>query len=291
MVVLFVVVGLRKRARAARLLDAWDSEEARAEGLISLAWDSDASMPPDDDGAGNDDQSAGRDGMPAHGSQGDAARFFPSDDLVAARSGLLASQWAYRDGPVFLTLPIASYSAAMLAAGAVCAALLARERTGWGQQVEVSWLAGALAMQTGGLAGTEEIELDLRAGQILGVVKRFKEGSSYQVMLPSGAAGVRGDATDSRGTVYVLKSTGNLAVLAGKIAIAIASDNTVAQVISTDQQLDSASGQVTKLAADAPAPRRNCGRPARAPHPATTPRCRGYCSTGKARRPFVAAVR
>jgi hypothetical protein len=70
-------------------------------------------------------------------------------------------------------------------------------------------------------------------------------------MLPSGAAGVRGDAADSRGTVYVLKSTGNLVVLAGKMAIAIASDNTVAQVVSAEQQFDPASGQVTKLADDA----------------------------------------
>jgi hypothetical protein len=108
-----------------------------------------------------------------------------------------------------------------------------------------------LATPTGGLEGTEEIELDLRAGQILGVVKKFKEGSSYQVMLPAGAAGVRGDATDNRGTVYVLKSTGNLVVLAGKMAIAIASDNTVAQVVSADQQFDPTTGQVSKLASDA----------------------------------------
>jgi hypothetical protein len=109
-----------------------------------------------------------------------------------------------------------------------------------------------LGTQSGALEGAEEIELDLRAGQVLGVVKKFKEGSSYQVMLPAGAAGVRADTGDNRGTVYVLKSTGNLAVLAGKMAIAIASDNTVAQVVSADQQFDSANGQVTTLAADAP---------------------------------------
>src|SRR6202158_973198 len=89
--------------------------------------------------------------MPAYGSRGEAAGAFPHDDLVAARSGLLASQWAHRDGPVFLTLPIASYGSALLAAGAVCAELLARQRTGRGQRLEVSWLAGALAMQTGSI--------------------------------------------------------------------------------------------------------------------------------------------
>lgn len=89
--------------------------------------------------------------MPPTGSRGEITAVAANDDLVAARGGLFATQWARREGPVFLTVPIASYGAAMLAAGAVCAALLARERTGVGQQVEVSWLAGAMAMQTGTL--------------------------------------------------------------------------------------------------------------------------------------------
>ncbi|HVN83954.1 MAG TPA: CoA transferase [Candidatus Binatia bacterium] len=87
--------------------------------------------------------------MPPFGSRGEAAQAAAHDDLIAARGALMASQWAYREGPVFLTLPVASYGTAMLAAGAVCAALLARARDGRGQQIEVSWLAGALAMQTG----------------------------------------------------------------------------------------------------------------------------------------------
>ncbi len=87
--------------------------------------------------------------MPAYGSQGPLAEAPPDDDLVAARSTLFSNQWGRRDGPVYLTIPIASYGAAMLAAGALCAALLARQRDGKGQRIEVSWLAGALAMQTG----------------------------------------------------------------------------------------------------------------------------------------------
>ena len=87
--------------------------------------------------------------MPPYGSRGDAAHSPALDDLVAARSSLMANQWANRDGPVFLTIPIASYGAALLAAGAVCAALVERTTSGHGQQVEVSWLAGAMAMQTG----------------------------------------------------------------------------------------------------------------------------------------------
>ncbi|MBI1816283.1 MAG: CoA transferase [Deltaproteobacteria bacterium] len=89
--------------------------------------------------------------MPPYGGRGPDADALVSDDLVAARSGLLASQWGYREGPVFITLPVASYGTAMLAAGAVCAALNARNRTGRGQSIEVSWLAGAFAMQTGSI--------------------------------------------------------------------------------------------------------------------------------------------
>jgi len=87
--------------------------------------------------------------MPPYGSRGDAAHAPRSDDLVAAQSSLMTNQWGNGDGPVFLTIPAASYGAAVLAAGAVCAALIERATSGCGQQVEVSWLAGALAMQTG----------------------------------------------------------------------------------------------------------------------------------------------
>ncbi len=87
--------------------------------------------------------------LPPYGTRGPAVHGPAIDDLVAARSSLLTSQWAHREGPVFLTIPIASYGAALLAAGAVAAALVERDATGLGQHVEVSWLAGALAMQTG----------------------------------------------------------------------------------------------------------------------------------------------
>jgi len=109
-----------------------------------------------------------------------------------------------------------------------------------------------LTAKGAGADRVEETELDLRAGQILGIVKKFKDGSSHQIMLPTGAAGIRGEVADSKGTVYVLKPSGALTVLAGKVAIAIASENTVAQIVAADQQLDPATGQVTKLAPDAP---------------------------------------
>jgi crotonobetainyl-CoA:carnitine CoA-transferase CaiB-like acyl-CoA transferase len=87
--------------------------------------------------------------LPAFGSRGPHAQRYPDDSLVAAVSGLLGSQWSHRDGGVQLVIPIASYGAAFLACSSVTAALFERTQSGQGQKIEVSWLAGAFAMQTG----------------------------------------------------------------------------------------------------------------------------------------------
>lgn len=87
--------------------------------------------------------------LPAFGGRGTHAQRYPDDTLVAAVSGLLGSQWSHRDGGVHLVIPIASYGAAFLASSSIAAALYEREHSGKGQKIEVSWLAGAFAMQTG----------------------------------------------------------------------------------------------------------------------------------------------
>jgi crotonobetainyl-CoA:carnitine CoA-transferase CaiB-like acyl-CoA transferase len=87
--------------------------------------------------------------LPAFGSKGPHAQRYPDDSLVAAVSGLLGSQWSHRDGGVQLVIPIASYGAAFVACSSITAALFERTQSGQGQTIEVSWLAGAFAMQTG----------------------------------------------------------------------------------------------------------------------------------------------
>jgi crotonobetainyl-CoA:carnitine CoA-transferase CaiB-like acyl-CoA transferase len=94
--------------------------------------------------------------MPPFGDKGPHAHR-PSDDaLVAAVAGVTGRQPSYSGAPVFLTLPVSSYGAAMLAASAIAVALRVQERTGRGQKVTVSWVAGSLAMQTGSLVGAQE---------------------------------------------------------------------------------------------------------------------------------------
>ncbi len=96
--------------------------------------------------------------MPPFGSRGPLADRPAGDGLVAAHGGIMGSQWSMVVRPTYITMPFASYGAALLGAGAVAAALHARARDGHGQRVEVSWLAGALAMQTGSLLLGEGVE-------------------------------------------------------------------------------------------------------------------------------------
>ena len=81
--------------------------------------------------------------VPPLGNRGPLADFDASDELASALGGIYGSQWALSGNPVALHFPAASYSAAVLGATALVAALCAREAGGGGQVVEVSLLAGA----------------------------------------------------------------------------------------------------------------------------------------------------
>lgn len=96
--------------------------------------------------------------MPPYGSRGPLADVDADESIVAASSGLSGGQWSGSDQPVELVLPLAAYGAALLGAGAAAAALYERNRSGAGQRIEVSWLAGAVAMQTGSLLRGEGVE-------------------------------------------------------------------------------------------------------------------------------------
>src|ERR1700676_65881 len=96
-------------------------------------------------------------GVPPLGSRGPDADFDADDDLVAARGGITGSQWARSGNPVALVFPAASYSAGVMAATAAVAAILARGRDGSGQAVEVSLLAGAFSLHTGGILRHEKM--------------------------------------------------------------------------------------------------------------------------------------
>src|SRR5204862_2171883 len=70
------------------------------------------------------------------------------DALVQASSGQQWEQPGWRPGPIFLHMPMPSMGAIFLVPSGILAALIARERTGRGQQVSTSLLQGAFLYTT-----------------------------------------------------------------------------------------------------------------------------------------------
>ena len=68
--------------------------------------------------------------------------------LVHARTGQQWENTSFRPGPVFLHSPVASFGAMLLVPTGIMSALLARDRTGRGQRVEVSLFQGVLSLTT-----------------------------------------------------------------------------------------------------------------------------------------------
>jgi crotonobetainyl-CoA:carnitine CoA-transferase CaiB-like acyl-CoA transferase len=64
--------------------------------------------------------------------------------LAAARLGVLDEQYGYREGPVFLRVPIGNWAAAFNAASGIVARLIVRERTGRGGPAHTSLVQGVL---------------------------------------------------------------------------------------------------------------------------------------------------
>jgi hypothetical protein len=98
-------------------------------------------------------------------------------------------------------------------------------------------------MNTGADVVTET-QLDLKAGHILGTVKKMSANSKYEIKLPKGVAGIRG-------TWYDLTADGLLKVMDGSVVLATVKDDgtVVTQVVNSNQQFDSQTGQLTPLAA------------------------------------------
>lgn len=80
--------------------------------------------------------------MPPYGTEGRWSRLPPRHSLLAAVSGIAFRQGAYADSPVHLILPLGWYGQAVMAAGAMAAALHERRSSGKGQAVIVSGLHG-----------------------------------------------------------------------------------------------------------------------------------------------------
>lgn len=84
-----------------------------------------------------------------YGSSGPYMNKAGFDPLMQARSGAMAAQGGMANGnpPVFLTVAISDYGAALLCAYGIVAALFERERSGRGQHVQTALINSVMAMQ------------------------------------------------------------------------------------------------------------------------------------------------
>jgi crotonobetainyl-CoA:carnitine CoA-transferase CaiB-like acyl-CoA transferase len=88
----------------------------------------------------------------AFGSGGPWARQPGTDPVVQAMSGVMSVTGERGGGPVLTGVPIADFTGAMTAMQGILLALLARERTGRGQLVDISMLAALVSALTTRLA-------------------------------------------------------------------------------------------------------------------------------------------
>ena len=95
--------------------------------------------------------------------------------------------------------------------------------------------------QTGADVVTDT-EMDLKAGSILGTVKKLTPTSKYEVKVPNGVAGIRG-------TIFFLSASGILRVVDGSVVIAYvgAGGNVITQVVNAGEQFDINTGLVTPI--------------------------------------------
>ena len=90
------------------------------------------------------------------------------EGIVAAKTGRMASQEGFREGPIFTPTPIASYGAGMLAAQGLLASLVAREKTGVGQRVHTSLQHALTAYDMGGFL--HRMHKNDEEGEVFGVM-------------------------------------------------------------------------------------------------------------------------
>lgn len=118
--------------------------------------------------------------------------------LVHARTGQQWENPSFRPGPVFLHSPVASFGAMLLVPTAIMSALLARDRTGRGQRVEVSLLQGVLSLTTQSWNWTDKgqflLEKTLRGGVHQAFVYECANGEWIHYSVMSGVKPTRSEA-------------------------------------------------------------------------------------------------
>jgi hypothetical protein len=97
----------------------------------------------------------------------------------------------------------------------------------------------------GGVDTTIETVLNVKAGRIMGYVKKLSGTSKYEVKTPSGVAGIRG-------TDYLISADGTVNVVAGQVVVVfVKSDGSVVtQVVNEGQMFNPATQKVEPIPSD-----------------------------------------
>jgi len=95
-----------------------------------------------------------------------------------------------------------------------------------------------------GAENVTDTQLDLKAGRIVGNVKKMSAASRYEVKLPNGVAGIRG-------TVYDITADGIIRVASGSVVVSFvdAQGNVQTRVISGSQEYNPRTDQITPMGA------------------------------------------
>lgn len=87
-----------------------------------------------------------------------------------------------------------------------------------------------------------DTQLDLKAGRIIGNVKKMSAASKYEIKLPNGVAGIKG-------TFYDISADGVVRVVTGTVVVAYVGQdgNVVTQTVGAGQQFDARTGQISPI--------------------------------------------
>jgi FecR protein len=99
-----------------------------------------------------------------------------------------------------------------------------------------------LTLEKTGADEVSETQLDLRAGQIMGNVKKLSAASKYEIKIPNGVAGIRG-------TTYLIAASGVVNVLTGSVVVAVVDKDggVVTRVVSAGFRYDPAADKIMPI--------------------------------------------